>query len=154
MREIIKPNTHKSGLSFPCIITLKVFMDKTAFFRIEFYLLVVFSLLLPSAIYYQLVVKRIFSRITMFLLGLTMIVMSGVDLVLLQKLSAIAVQSSDLADDVIFGSEFSMALYLLPLILAGLGINVISHILHSHMVIVELEPVKPGESRKAGQGDR
>ncbi|MDO9111328.1 MAG: hypothetical protein Q7U40_11775 [Desulfatirhabdiaceae bacterium] len=129
-------------------------MDKTAFLRIEFYLLVVFSLLLPSAIYFQLIIKRIFSRITMFLLGLAMIMMSGVDLVLLQKLSAIAVQSSDLADDVIFGSEFSMALYLLPLILAGLGINVISHILHSHMVIAELEPVNPGEFRKAGKGDR
>lgn len=86
----------------------------------------------------------------MFLLGLALIMLSGADIVLLQKLSAIAKQSSALMDDTLFGSEFSLALYLLPLIMAGLGINVFSDLLRSHMVIVELEPVNPADPGKQG----
>ena len=39
----------------------------------------------------------------------------------------------------VFVSEYSVALYLLPLIMAGMGINLMSHILHEHVIIAELE---------------
>jgi hypothetical protein len=40
---------------------------------------------------------------------------------------------SSLADDKIFNSEFSIALYLLPVLYAGVGTNLISHVLISHL---------------------
>ena len=97
-------------------------MDKSAFLRIEFYLLVVFSLLLPFAvIFFQMIAKRVFSRNKMLLLAMSLVTMSGIDIVLLRKLSTIAEQSSGLMDDIVFSSEFSVALYLLPLILGRTG---------------------------------
>jgi len=42
-----------------------------------------------------------------------------------------------LADDALFVSEVRVALYLLPALFAGLGINVISHVLTTHLVAAE-----------------
>jgi hypothetical protein len=97
--------------------------------------------------------KRSFSRIAMVMIGLAMRMISGVDIVLLQKRFAMASQSSDLMDDALFSSKPSLALYLLPLVLTGLGINVISHMLPSHGVIAGLEQVRPGGSPNRGKGN-
>lgn len=40
-------------------------------------------------------------------------------------------------DDKLFASELSIALYLLPAVLAGIGINVVSHILIHHLLDAE-----------------
>ena len=41
------------------------------------------------------------------------------------------------ADDAVFVSELSFALYLFPLMFGGVGVNLISHILVSHLVGAE-----------------
>jgi hypothetical protein len=40
-------------------------------------------------------------------------------------------------DDKIFSSEIAVALYLLPAMFAGTGINVVSHILINHLIEAE-----------------
>jgi hypothetical protein len=59
------------------------------------------------------------------------------DIYLLQSLSGLAKLSSSVFDDKIFSSQISVALYLLPAIFAGTGINVISHILINHLIEAE-----------------
>jgi hypothetical protein len=55
----------------------------------------------------------------------------------LRILADIAKHSPGVVDDRIFNSEMSAALYLLPALYAGTGINLVSHVLISHLVDAE-----------------
>jgi hypothetical protein len=66
-----------------------------------------------------------------------LIVLSGMDIYLLQSLSNMAKLSPSTFDDKIFSSELSVALYLLPAIFAGTGINVLPNILINHLIEAE-----------------
>jgi glucan phosphoethanolaminetransferase (alkaline phosphatase superfamily) len=111
----------------------------TVFSEIEFWLLVVFSAVLPIAIYWALLVKKAISRYTVLAFGFALVVIAGVDVYLLQHLAAAARRTSSLADDAVFLSEISVALYLLPAMFGGIGINVISHVLVRHLSDAEDE---------------
>ncbi len=108
-------------------------MSHSVFVESEFWLLVLCSLLLPVVIYWRLLVKRTVSRNTVLVLGVVMVLMSGLDVVLLQHLAAHASTTASRADDAIFLSELSLALYLLPLSFGGIGVNLISHVLIRHL---------------------
>lgn len=108
-------------------------MQQSVFIRIEFFLLVFFSLILPITIYAYMMWKRAISRKTVFFLAIMLIALSGIDILLLQQLKGQAELSPSLIDNGLFGSEMSLALYLLPALFAGLGINVLSHLLISHL---------------------
>ena len=112
-------------------------MNESVFFEVEFVLLVIFSLILPIGIYAYMMLKKAISRKTVLLLGITLIVVAGVDLFLLQQLKGFAQASQSLLDDMFFVSELSIALYLLPALFAGIGINMISHVLINHLVDAE-----------------
>lgn len=112
-------------------------MSESVFFEIKFIFLVLFSLILPIGIYAFMMWKRAISRKTVLVLGLVMIVTAGVDVFLLQQLKGIAQSSSSMLDDLFFVSELSVALYLLPALFAGIGINMISHVLIKHLVDAE-----------------
>lgn len=112
-------------------------MTTTVFTEMRFWLLVVFSGVLPFAIYGLLLAKRAISRTTVLLLGLSLVAIAGIDVYLLQTLATQAKLTSSLVDDAIFASEVSVALYLLPAMFGGIGINVISHVLVSHLVEAE-----------------
>ena len=112
-------------------------MSTTVFTEMRFWLLVLFSGVLPFAIYWILLVKRAVSRTTVLLLGLSLVAIAGVDVYLLQSLATQAKLTASVADDAIFASEVSIALYLLPAMFGGIGINVISHVLVSHLVEAE-----------------
>lgn len=112
-------------------------MSTTVFTEMRFWLLVIFSGVLPFGIYWVLLVKRAISRRTVLLLGLSLVAIAGVDVYLLQSLATLAKLTASLADDAIFVSEVSIALYLLPAMFGGIGINVISHVLVSHLVEAE-----------------
>jgi hypothetical protein len=113
-------------------------MSDSVFFEIEFILLVLFSLILPISIYAFMMWKKAISRKTVLLLGLVMIVTAGVDVFLLQQLKWLAQSSFSMIDDFFFVSELSVALYLLPALFAGIGINMVSHVLMHHLVDAEL----------------
>jgi hypothetical protein len=112
-------------------------MNTTVFTEMRFWLLVIFSGVLPLAIYWILLVKRAISRTTVLLLGLSLVAIAGVDVYLLQSLATLAKLTPSLVDDAIFASEVSIALYLLPAMFGGIGINIVSHVLISHLVEAE-----------------
>ena len=54
-----------------------------------------------------------------------------------KAMAAAARETLSLADDMVFGSEISFALYLFPLMFGGIGVNIISHVLVTHLVAAE-----------------
>jgi hypothetical protein len=108
-------------------------MNNSLFVEIRFWLLVLCSLVAPLVIYTSLLVKRAISRKTVLLLGVVLVWIAGLDVYLLQILSLKAKLTPSLADDYLFSSELSMALYLLPLLFGGVGVNLVSHVLTQHL---------------------
>jgi hypothetical protein len=101
--------------------------------EIEFWLLIVFSLVLPVGIYWLLLSKRTIAQITVLLLGVALVAIASMDVYLLQALKSLAESSPSYADDLVFVSEVSLALYLLPAMFGGVGINLVSHVLINHL---------------------
>ena len=112
-------------------------MITSIFFETRFWLLVVTSVVLPFSIYGVLLAKRAVSPKMVLLLGFCLVVIAGADVYLLRYLSALAKQTLSLTDDVVFLSELSSGLYLLPAMFAGIGINLVSHVLIRHLVEAE-----------------
>ncbi len=112
-------------------------MSTTIFTEVRFWLLIAFSFVLPFSIYGALLKKRAISRKTVLLFGFMLVAIAGVNVYLLKSLVSFAKASPSLEDDAIFLSEMSLALYLLPAMFGGIGINVVSHILVSHLVEAE-----------------
>ena len=112
-------------------------MNSSVFLEFEFLMLILFSLILPVGIYGYMMWKKAISRKTVLLFGVILIVIAGVNIFLLQRLAVIAKSSPSLLDNTLFASELSLALYLLPLVFAGIGLNIISHILISHLTDAE-----------------
>jgi len=111
-------------------------VSNTVFTEIRFWLLIVFSIVLPFCIYGVLMVKRAISRLVVLLFGITLVMIAGVDFYLLHSLAG-EIKRVVTADDAILIDEISFALYVLPALFAGVGINVVSHILVSHLVEAE-----------------
>lgn len=112
-------------------------LSTTVFTEIEFWGLIAFSVLLPFWIYWWLLSRRSISSISVFFFGIALIAIAGVDVYLLQRLSTLAKLSTSLSDDEIFSSEISLALYLLPALFGGVGINLVSHVLLKRLSIAE-----------------
>ena len=108
-------------------------MVKTVFVEIQFWLLVLFSIIVPVAIYIGLLKRRNISRNTDLVFGMVLLLISGVDIYLLQVLSKMAKTSLSHWDNSVFLSELSIALYLLPITYGGIGVNLISHVLIRHL---------------------
>ncbi len=112
-------------------------MSDTVFVEFKFWALIIFSIVLPACIYWRLLVARAISRFTVLLFGVVLVALSAIDVYLLQRLGTEAKLSSSLFDNSVFDSEVSLALYLLPALLAGIGINLVSHVLVGHLVEAE-----------------
>jgi hypothetical protein len=110
-----------------------ILMSTTVFSEVEFWLLITFSFVLPVLIYWLLLSKRTIAQTTVLLLGVALVGIAGVDVYLLQTLKSMAKLSPSLVSDAIFVSEVSVALYLLPAMFGGVGINLVSHVLINHL---------------------
>jgi hypothetical protein len=121
-------------------------VSQTVFFEATFWLLVLFSFVAPVAIYGVLLRTRSVSAGTVLILALVLIVIAGIDLYLLNRLATMARDSASLVDDAVFLSELRLALFLLPALFAGVGINLISHVLIRHLQKAEarFEAEHPG----------
>jgi hypothetical protein len=108
-------------------------LSTTLFAELRFWLLIAFSVVIPTGIYTVLLLKRAISRWTVLVLGLALIAIAGLDVYLLRSLAASAAKSAPLSDDAFFNSEVSLALYLLPAMFAGIGINLVAHVLVRHL---------------------
>jgi hypothetical protein len=112
-------------------------MVDTVFAELKFWLLVLGSVLAPCGIYLFLLLKRAISRGSVALFGMALVVLSSLDVYLLQALETRAKLTHSMIDDSIFVSEVSVALYLLPLLFAGVGIHLVSHVLITHLADAE-----------------
>jgi hypothetical protein len=112
-------------------------MSLGVFVEVRFWLLVVFSLVLPAGIYGVLMRSRSISSRAVLVFGIALVLISGIDVYLLQSLSSLAKTSPSLADDALFVSELSIALYVLPVVFGGIGVNLISHVLLRHLTEAE-----------------
>lgn len=108
-------------------------MQATAFAELEFWLLILTSVLAPALVWGMVLAKRTASRTTIPVLGLLLVVISGISFYLLQMLATHAKNSPSLADDGLFASELTLSLYLIPALFAGIGINFISDRLIGHV---------------------
>lgn len=119
--------------------TGKLQMSNSVFVEAEFFLLIVLSLVLPVSIYGYMMWKKAISRKTVLAFSIVLLTISGLNVLLLRILAVAAKNSLSLLDDQIFLSEMTVALYLLPAIFAGVGVNMLSHILISHLTEAERE---------------
>ncbi len=106
------------------------------FIEAYFLTLIIFSVFLPVGIYIYMMWKKAISRTTVAALALILVVISA-DVFLLQHLIGTAKASTSRIASMFFAHEFAVALYLLPLLFAGIGVNMISHILITHLVDAE-----------------
>jgi len=114
-----------------------MYLSNTVFTQAEFWALIAFSVVLPFLIYWRLLSTRAIAQSSILLLGLALVAIAGVDVYLLQRLAALARHSPSLSDDALFLSELSLALYLLPALFGGIGINLVSHVLLKHLGAAE-----------------
>ncbi|MDM0014299.1 hypothetical protein QTH87_17805 [Variovorax sp. J22P168] len=109
----------------------------SVFTEATFWLMVLLSVVLPVGIYAVMILKRAISRWTVLTLGFSLVAIAAVNVYFLQRLATHAALTPSLADDMVFVSEVRVALYLVPALFAGLGINVISHVLTTHLTAAE-----------------
>jgi len=112
-------------------------MRNSIFLQLEFLLLVAFSVVVPAGIFWIMLAQRAISRTAVLWLGLVLIAVAGVDVALLRLLATRAASTGALPGDNVFASEVSLGLYLLPALFAGIGINLVSHVLIHHLVSAE-----------------
>jgi hypothetical protein len=108
-------------------------MPGSVFVELKFWLLVLFSLVAPVVMVWACLTVRALSRNTVLIIGLLLVGIAGFDVYLLQTLAQAALKTPSMADDVLFDSEVTVGLYVLPALLAGVGINVTSHVLIQHL---------------------
>lgn len=108
-------------------------MKFSVFLEMRFWLLVACSVVLPVAIYWALLVRRAVSSFTVLALGVVLTLLAGVDVYLLQSLTRQAAQTASALDDAVFHSELAVALYVLPVLFGGVGVNLVSHVLLRHL---------------------
>jgi len=108
-------------------------MEQSVFVEMKFWLLVLFSLVVPAGIVWICLTMRAVSRGTLLTVGLVMVALAGFDIYLLQALARMSRLTPSLADDAVFDSEITVGLYVLPALLAGVGVNITSHIVIQHL---------------------
>ena|SRR5450755_2637806 len=113
-------------------------MAGSVFVELKFWLLVLFSLVAPMLIVWGCLTVRALSRNTVLVIGLVLVGIAGFDFYLLQALAKAALTTPSLADDALFDSEVTVGLYVLPALLAGIGINITSHALIQHLTDAQL----------------
>ena len=128
-------------------------MDTTVFAELKFWLPVLFSLVAPVGIYGLLMRKRAISRTAVLLFGLALVAIAGIDVFLLRSLVVLVRDGAADSASPVFGSEVSLALYIFPILYGGIGVNLISHILISHLLAAERKFDREHAGREAPKQD-
>lgn len=108
-------------------------MEQSVFVELKFWLLVLFSIVVPVGIVWMCLTVQAVSRRSILAVGLALVAIAGFDVYLLQALARMSRLTPSLADDAVFDSEITVGLYVLPALLAGVGVNVTSHVLLQHL---------------------
>lgn len=111
-------------------------MTETGLVELRFWLLIVLSLAVPAGLYALLRRRGAISSGTTLLLGVTLVAVAAIDTGLLHSLASGAASTVTKLDDV-FASEMAIGLYLVPALFGGVGIDLISTVLRSHLQAAE-----------------
>ena len=114
-------------------------MNNPFYLELEFWGVLACSVLLPTCIFAWMILRRSLSKFIIIVIGFLLVFIAGVNVIFLRLLCAKAKATPSILDDKLFVSEISIALYIIPLILAGIGVNLASHVLCNHINIVELD---------------
>jgi hypothetical protein len=109
-------------------------MSHSVFADSRFWLMVLVSVVLPSGSCAVPLAERAASRSVVLLPGIALVAVAVLDPCVLRSLAAASRRTTALADAAVFASGVSLALHLLPAMLGGVGVNLISHIPFSHPV--------------------
>ena len=112
-------------------------MQPSVWFEMELVLLVVCSLVLPAAVYLFLYGRVSVSRWTVLAFAMLLIGVAGVDVALLQSLTEQVKSAPGLLGVQVFSDQVALVLYVLPAAFAGLGVNLLSHVLINHLNAAE-----------------
>ena len=112
-------------------------MQSTVFVELKFWLLIVVSVVVPMFMYLLQRRKNEVSPAFVFVFGLVLIAISGLDVYLLQALATESRFTHSLMDNAIFNSEMSLSLYVFPFLFGGIGINMVSDMLVGHLMSAE-----------------
>jgi len=110
-------------------------MISVTWLRMEFWLLVLSSLALPLFMVVHLLRVQGIARRVLLFYAVSLLLLSGIDIILLQDVMALARHSVSLLDDTVFLSEYSLALYMLPLLAAGTGVNLLTFVITQHLQV-------------------
>ena len=121
-------------------------MADSVFVELKFWLLVLFSLVAPVVMVWACLTVRAVSRHAVLSIGLLLVAISGFVFYLLQALASAALKTPSRADDAVFDSEVTVGLYVLPALLAGIGINVVSHVLIEHLTDAQRRFARTGKA--------
>jgi|SRR5271156_1348804 hypothetical protein len=122
-------------------------MNQSVFVEFEFWLLVMFSVVMPALIIWMCLAIRRVSRHYVLAVGLLLVAVAGIDIYLLQALKRRSRETPSTADNVIFDSEITVGLYVLPALLAGIGVNIASHIVIQHLSDAQRRFERDGRSK-------
>jgi hypothetical protein len=108
-------------------------MQESVFLDVQFFLLVIVSVIAPISAYIVMLRRRLASRGVILAFGSVLVIMAGINVYLLGWLSDAAKQTPSKVDDEVFASAVSLALFLFPAVFAGIGIHIISHVMIRHL---------------------
>jgi hypothetical protein len=111
-------------------------MPSSVWIEAQFWALVLCSMLLPLAIIVHLIRAVAIRRYVLMGFALALLALACADFILLGHVASLAYRTPDLLDDRLFLSEASAAFYILPLLCAGVGINLLSFVITQHLRIV------------------
>ena len=122
-------------------------MNQNIYYETELILLVLFSVVVPAGIYGFLYSRISISRWIVMAFAMLLVGVAGIDVILLQSISEHARVTASLTNNKAFWGQLSIALYLVPAVFAGLGVNVMSHVLTNHLNEAE-KKFDQGRSRR------
>ena len=99
----------------------------------EFIALVFSSVVIPAGTYSFLYTRKSISRLSVICFALLLVGLAGLDVFLLQMLADLSKQTPGTLDNLVFASGISLALYGLPAVFGGIGVNLLSHTLIDHL---------------------
>ena len=108
-------------------------MEDSVFLDLQFFLLVIVSLIGPISTYVFMLRQHLISRRVVLLFGASLIIMAGINIYLLGWLADAAKETPSKMDDKVFASTVSIALFLFPAVFAGIGTHIVSHVMIRHL---------------------
>ena len=110
-------------------------LTETLLVRFEFWGLVIAAIALPLIVLMALLKSKTIARARLIGCAAFLILLGALDIGLLRSVMVLARSTPGFVDDAVFLSEYSAALYILPYLSAGVGVNLLTHAITHHLPV-------------------